>query len=76
MRIGDLREHEETHSKMTLYCPKDGCTFSAKLKRYIRVHVQTTHADEEDLPYPCKREGCERSFKFYEQQKHHYKNDH
>ena len=76
MRIGDLREHEETHTKKTHYCPKAGCTYSAKLKRYVRVYVQTMHADKEDLPYPCKKKGCKCSFKFYEQRKRHYNNDH
>ena len=75
-RIGELREHEQTHTTKLLYCPRRNCTFSAKLKRYIRIHLQTTHADEENLPYPCKYKGCDRSFKFYEQRKRHYNNDH
>ena len=75
-RIGELREHEQTHTNKLLYCPKKGCSFSGKLKRYIRTHLQTTHADEENLPYQCKYKKCDRSFKFYEQRKRHYNNDH
>ena len=69
MRLGDLKEHEETHSKHIYNCPEKGCTFMAKLKYYIHIHVCTTHTDENDLPYPCEKEGCDCSFKYYEQRK-------
>ena len=75
-RIGELREHEYTHTNKLRHCPIKDCPFSAKLKRYIRIHLKTTHADDENLPYPCKYKGCDRSFKFYEQRKRHYNNDH
>ena len=75
-RIGELREHEQVHSNKTLYCPRKGCNFSGKLRRYIRTHLKTTHAEDGDLPYPCKYKNCDRAFKFYEQRKRHYSNDH
>ena len=74
MRLSDLKEHEESHTDELLECPVQGCTYTAKLKRYIWIHLKTTHAKDDELPYPCKY--CEQSFKFYEQRKRHYSNDH
>ena len=74
MRLPDLKEHEESHQGDVHECPIKGCEYTANRKRYIRIHVKTTHADEDNLPYPCKH--CNQSFKFYEQRKRHYQNDH
>ena len=65
---------KESHTGETHECPMPGCAYTAKLKRYIRIHLKTTHASDDDLPYPCKY--CKQSFKFYEQRKRHYSNDH
>ena len=74
MRIGDLKEHEESHTGNIHYCTVKGCDFSAPLKCYVRTHIKTTHASKDALPYPCTK--CNRRFKFYEQRKRHIANDH
>ena len=74
MRIGDLREHEESHSGNIHYCTIKGCDFSAPLKRYVKTHIKTTHAKKDALPYPCPK--CAQRFKFYEQRKRHLASDH
>ena len=74
MRVGDLREHEESHTGNIHYCTVKGCDFSATLKRYVRTHLKTTHAEKNTLPYPCSK--CDRKFKFYEQRKRHIADDH
>ena len=72
--LGDLREHEESHTGNIHYCTIKGCDFSAPLKRYVRTHIKTTHAKKDALPYPCTK--CEKRFKFYDQRKRHVANDH
>ena len=74
MRLGDLREHEESHTGVIHYCTVQGCDFSAPLKRYVKTHIKTTHASKDALPYPCTK--CNRRFKFYEQRKRHLSSDH
>ena len=74
MRLGDLREHEESHTGDVHYCTVKGCNFSAPLKRYVRTHIKTTHASKNALPYPCTK--CNERFKFYEQRKRHIANYH
>ena len=74
MRVGDLREHEESHTGKKHHCTIKGCNFSAPLKRYVRTHIKTTHANKNALPYPCPK--CTQKFKFYEQRKRHLANEH
>ena len=74
MRLGDLREHEESHTSDNHHCTVKGCDFSAPLKRYVRTHIKTTHASKDALPYSCSK--CNEKFKFYEQRKRHMTNDH
>ena len=74
MRVGDLREHEESHTGKMHHCTIKGCNFSAPLKRYVRTHIKTTHSNKNALPYPCPK--CTQKFKFYEQRKRHLANDH
>ena len=40
MRLSDLKEHEESHTNELLECPVEGCIYTAKLKRYIRIHLR------------------------------------
>ena len=74
MRVGDLREHEESHTGKKHHCTIKGCNFSAPLKRYVKTHIKTTHANKNALPYPCPK--CTQKFKFYEQRKRHLANEH
>ena len=69
-RYQDLVAHEETHTGEVHKCMITGCNYSAKDNWYLKTHMKTTHASEENYQYQC--ELCGEEFKFFEQRKRHY----
>ena len=74
MRYPDLAAHERTHTGDSHKCTIEGCGYSAKDIRYLKIHMKTTHSDKEHYLYSC--EICHEKFKFYEQRKRHYNTYH
>ena len=73
-RYQELVAHEKTHTGEIHRCTETDCDYKAKDIRYLKIHMKTTHAREENYLYQC--EICEERFKFFEQRKRHYNNDH
>ena len=74
MRFPDLSAHAKTHNGETHHCIVRGCDYKAIDRRYLKIHLKTTHAKEEEYLYEC--DICGSWFKFYQQRKRHCERDH
>ena len=74
MRYLDLTAHAETHTGVVHMFTEEGCDYSATDRHYLKIHLKTTHAKDDEYLYEC--EICGQYFKFFEQRKRHYSNDH